>query len=65
MSNQTRDLIIDLIHNKKLKIVEASQITGIPYENAKAIYRIFRLEGRSKKKTYKIRSKPRNELDFI
>jgi hypothetical protein len=40
-----------------MKIVEASRIARVPYENAKAIYRIFRLEGRKEKKPYKNRGR--------
>ena len=57
MSNESRDILINLIHNQKMKIVEASKISGVPYENAKAIYRIFRKEGRNFKKQFKMRKR--------
>jgi len=33
-----------------MKIIDAAEIMDIPYENAKAIYRIFKNEGRTTKK---------------
>ena len=57
VTNESRDYLIDLIHNQKMKIVDASQMSGIPYENAKAIYRIFRKEGRNYKKIFKMRKR--------
>ena len=36
-----------------MKIIDAADIMDIPYENAKAIYRIYKLEGRTTKKNFK------------
>ena len=36
-----------------MKIVDAAEIMDIPYENAKAIYRIYKQEGRTAKKVFK------------
>ena len=35
-----------------MKIIDAAEIMDIPYENAKAIYRIYKNEGRITKKTF-------------
>ena len=40
-----------------MKITEASEMAGVSYENAKAINRTFRLEGRTDKKIYKRRTR--------
>ena len=57
VDNETRNLIIHLIHDKNLKITEASKLAGVSYENAKAINRTYRLEGRTEKKVYQRRSR--------
>jgi hypothetical protein len=41
-----RKLLIDCIVNKGKTIKQSAIETGISYENAKAIYRIYRLENR-------------------
>lgn len=41
-----RKLLIDCIINKGKTIKQSAIETGISYENAKAIYRIYRLENR-------------------
>jgi hypothetical protein len=41
VSDKKRHMLIDLIQNQGMKIVDAAEIMDIPYENAKAIYRIF------------------------
>lgn len=46
-------MLIDLIQNQGMKIIDAAEIMDIPYENAKAIYRIYKLEGRTTKKNFK------------
>lgn len=40
-----------------MKIIQAAELVNIPYENAKAIYRIYKNEGRCKKKIAKKRVK--------
>jgi hypothetical protein len=40
-----------------MKIIEAAKKLEIPYENAKAIYRTYKIEGRFSKKLYKKREK--------
>jgi hypothetical protein len=53
-----RNRLIDYIVNDKLNIVTAAEKAGINYENAKAIYRIYRTQGRqNKKKAYLTQSK--------
>jgi len=47
ITNDQRLNLISLITVQGLNIVEASKQTGINYENAKAIYRVYRLEGRN------------------
>lgn len=36
-----------------MKIIDAAQLMGIRYENAKAIHRVYQLEGRITKKIFK------------
>ena len=36
-----------------MKIIDAAEIMDIPYENAKAIYRIYKIEGRTTQKNFK------------
>lgn len=40
-----------------MKIIDAAKALDIPYENAKAIYRTYKIEGRLSKKMYKKREK--------
>ena len=40
-----------------MKIIDAAKMLDIPYENAKAIYRTYKIEGRLSKKLYKKREK--------
>lgn len=48
-----RELLVRCIVDDELSIIEAAGIVGVPYENAKAIYRVYRMEGRlTKKKNY-------------
>ena len=49
LDNNTRQTLINLILDKGLTIRAASQKLQINYENAKAIYRAFRLQKRVKK----------------
>ena len=44
--DKKRKELLDLIYNKNTNITQASKITGIHYENAKAIVRVFETEGR-------------------
>ena len=50
VSNEKREELLILIVDQKMTITEAAEKTGIKYENAKAIYRIFREEGRTGRK---------------
>jgi len=53
INNEMREKLVSLIVNEGFKIVAAAELIGINYENAKAIYRIYRNDGRvSKKKKY-------------
>ena len=45
-----------------MKIIHAAEQVDIPYENAKAIYRIYKSEGRSSKKIAKKRVKDYSEF---
>lgn len=57
MSDFKRRQLVDLIENKKLRIIDAAEMVNIPYENAKAIYRVFKNEGRFTKKIFKLKRK--------
>jgi len=46
-----RKILIDLITNRGKTIKQSASETGISYENAKAIYRIYRNENRIGTKT--------------
>ena len=46
-----------MIENKKLRIIDAADLLSIPYENAKAIYRVYKNEGRFTKKIFKLKKK--------
>jgi hypothetical protein len=50
--------LIDLITNNQMLITEAAAVLGIKYENAKAIYRVFKTNGRLKRlRTFKVNGK--------
>ena len=57
--NEKRKALIDVVNNEGLKIEQASVQLGIPYENAKAIFRVYRNEMRTEK--CKHRSRPRGD----
>ena len=57
ISNEKRLGLIKLITQDKMKIIDAAKMLDIPYENAKAIYRTYKIEGRLSKKLYKKREK--------
>lgn len=58
INDEMRSRLISLIVDDKLNIVTAAERAGINYENAKAIYRIYRTQGRqNKKKSYLTQSK--------
>lgn len=46
INDEMRSKLISLIVDDKLNIVTAAERSGINYENAKAIYRIYRTQGR-------------------
>lgn len=52
--NQRRDLV-RLIHEENCSIAKASKLTGIPYDNAKAINRTYLRERRINKINYRLR----------
>ena len=66
INDNMRADLIKYIVEEKLNIVIAAEKAGINYENAKAIYRIYRTQGRlNKKKQYLTQSKrQRLENDF-
>ena len=53
VSNQQRDYFLELVHDKQTKLKKAAQLADIGYENAKAINRIYRKEGRNHRKQFK------------
>lgn len=53
ISQQTRDQLIALIEQSMYTIKAAAAELRVPYENAKAIYRIFKKQNRSEKKISK------------
>ena len=57
ISNEKRKLLIDTVNEQGLKIKQAAAQLGIPYENAKAIFRVYRNEMRVDK--CKHRSRPK------
>jgi len=56
ISNYKRQDLIDKIQ-KGMSIKNASLVTGVPYENAKAIYRVFKSEMRVDKRKIRQRSR--------
>ena len=46
INDEMRARLISYIVDEKLNIVTAAEKSGINYENAKAIYRIYRTQGR-------------------
>ena len=42
-----------MVHNKQIKLKKAAALAKIGYENAKAINKVFRKEGRHHRKQYK------------
>lgn len=53
VSNEQRDYFLDMVHNKQIKLKRAAQLANIGYENAKAINKVFRKEGRNHRKQFK------------
>ena len=49
VSDREREQLIDLVVSKALTIKVSAEICRIPYENAKAIVRVYRQEGRTKR----------------
>ena len=45
-SNVQRLKLINLVNKQKIKIRKAAEMTGIGYENAKQILKVFKREGR-------------------
>jgi len=53
INDEMREKLISLIINDGFSIIVAAEKAGINYENAKAIYRVYREDGRlTKKKKY-------------
>jgi endonuclease V-like protein UPF0215 family len=46
INDEMRSRLVSYIVDEKLNIVTAAEKAGINYENAKAIYRIYRTQGR-------------------
>ena len=59
MTDEQRLELIKLIHSKHYSIAKASKMTGIPYDNAKAINRTYMREERVNKIDYKQRYQTR------
>ena len=53
ISNAIRQKLIYLIVKEQMNVVEAAKLTDINYENAKAIYRVYKREGRGDRKHMK------------
>ena len=53
VSNEQRDYFLDMVHVKKIKLKVAANLADICYENAKAINKVYRKEGRNHRKQYK------------
>ena len=55
VTDEMRGELVRLIHQEKYSIARASKVTGIPYDNAKAINRTYLKETRIRKINYKQR----------
>lgn len=55
IGNEKRKELIDVVNQQGLKIKQASALLGIPYENAKAIFRVYRNEMRTDKCKHRAR----------
>ena len=53
VNNQMRHELLQYIVDNNMSNIDAAQKTGINYENAKAIFRIYRNEARQTKKSIK------------
>ena len=53
VGNELRHQLIAMITEMNMSITDAAIKCGINYENAKAIYRTYKLEGRETKKSQK------------
>jgi molybdenum-dependent DNA-binding transcriptional regulator ModE len=53
VTDEQRSELVRLIHQEKYSIAKASKVTGIPYDNAKAINRTYLKEERIRKINYK------------
>ena len=51
VGNEKRHNLITFIDEHHMSITDAAEKTGINYENAKAIYRTYKQEGRKIKKS--------------
>jgi hypothetical protein len=55
--NESRKLLIDLIHNNGYTISKAASLTKIYYPTAKAINKVYLRENRTQKKAFRFRLK--------
>jgi len=55
ITNEKRKALIDVVFEKGLKIKQAALLLDIPYENAKAIFRVYRNEERTEKCKHRAR----------
>ena len=53
VTDSLRQTLVDLIHKTNYSIAQATKMTGIPYDNAKAINRTYMREERIQKIDYK------------
>lgn len=53
VTDEQRRQLVHLIHIQNYSIAKASKVTGIPYDNAKAINRTYVREERIQKINYK------------
>ena len=49
VTNEQRELLINLLESN-ISIKNAARRAGLKYENAKVIYRVYKMEGRTSKK---------------
>ena len=57
ITNDKRKSLIDYVQTNGYKIKQAALELDIPYENAKAIFRVYRKEQRSEKQKHRFRLK--------
>ena len=54
ITDNQRVQLVKYIEKYLMTIADASRLIGIPYENAKSIYKIYKSTGRVEKKVYAV-----------